>query len=164
MLKAVYLWHPIFVHFSVALLSTATGFYVLATLFEKNRFQPQWLTVAHWNFGLGLAMTVLTLLFGWLDFNTVSHNAAAHDAMTMHRNIALVTASGFGLLGLVAFWYRISPHYPSWWFTGLLVLCFGLLMITGLRGGELVYRYGVGIQSSPESAQRTNDVHRHDHK
>src|SRR5712692_3908723 len=69
MLKVVYFWHPIFVHFSVALLSAATGFYVLATLFKKNRFRPQWLTVAHWNFGLGLAMTVLTLLFGWLDFN-----------------------------------------------------------------------------------------------
>src|SRR3954470_24387702 len=75
MLKELYLWHPIFVHFSVALLSAATGFYVLATLFKKNRFQPQWLAVAHWNFGVGLGMTVLTLLFGWLAFNSVDHNA-----------------------------------------------------------------------------------------
>ncbi|HLQ27103.1 MAG TPA: DUF2231 domain-containing protein [Acidiferrobacterales bacterium] len=163
MLKAVYLWHPIFVHFSVALLTVATGFYVLATLFKKNRLQPQWLTVAHWNFGVGLAMTVLTLLFGWLAFNTVSHDAAAHDAIAIHRNLALVTASGFGLLGLAARWHRASPHYPTWWFTALLVLCFGLLMVTGLRGGELVYHYGLAVQSIPKPAKSTNGVPHLDH-
>jgi uncharacterized membrane protein len=156
MLKAVNLWHPFFVHFSVALLSVATGFYVLATVFKENRLQPRWLTVAHWNFGVGLGMTILTLLFGLLAFNAVGavgHSTVAHEAMVRHRDIALATASGFGLLGLVALWHRASSHYPSWWFTGLLVLCFGLLMVTGLRGGELVYRYGVGVQSVLEHGQ-----------
>jgi uncharacterized membrane protein len=163
MLKEIYLWHPVFVHFSVALLSAATGFYVLATLFKKHRFQPQWLTVAHWNFGVGLGVTLLTLVFGWLAFTTVNHNAMAHEVMIVHRNLAQVTASGFGLLGLVALWYRASPDYPSWWFTGLLIVCFGLLMVTGLRGGELVYRYGVAVQAVSKSTESTNGVHHHDH-
>lgn len=167
MLKAPYLWHPIFVHFNVALLSVATGFYVLATLFKQSRFRAQWLTVAHWNFALGLAMTLFTILFGWVAFTTVNHEAAAHETMILHRNLALVTAGGFGTLGLLALWQRSRAYYPAWWFTALLAVCFGFLIATGLRGGELVYRYGVAVQAPPKpledtSGRHTDDGHRHD--
>jgi uncharacterized membrane protein len=150
----VYLWHPIFVHFSVALLSVAVVLYALAATFRNSAWQPQWTMVALWNLWIGLAFTVFTVGFGWLAFNTVNHDDISHEAMVIHRNWALATASGFGVLGLWSFWRR-REREPSRVFAGLLVICLGLLAMTGLRGGELVFRYGLAVSSLPKADEET---------
>jgi uncharacterized membrane protein len=179
----VYLWHPVFVHFSVALLTMATVFYFLATLLPRARLRKQWITVAEWNLWIGFALAVPTLLFGWLAFNTVEHDDASHAAMQTHATLAFATGGGFALLVLWSVWHRQSKAYPSRLFTGLLVVCFGFLAATGWRGGELVYRYGLAVNalqkpeagSAPPSAEQPSttkdktsghdhhDDHQHDH-
>ena len=148
-----YLWHPIFVHFSVALLTVATVLYVLGALFPRAARRDRWITVAEWTLWIGAGLTVLTLLFGWLAFNTVNHNDASHEAMLVHANWAVVTATGFGLLAVWSIWQRRTRMYPSRPFSVALLVFFGCLVATGLRGGELVFRYGLAVSSLPTPEQ-----------
>jgi uncharacterized membrane protein len=146
-----YLWHPIFVHFSIALLTVATGFYLLAWIFGRAAFRRQWLTVAEWNLWVGFGFVVFTLLFGWLAFNTVSHDSdAVHELMETHALLALITSGGFGMLTLWSIWHRKTKVYPSRLFVGLMSVCLGFLTVTGWRGGDLVYRHGLAVSSPPQ--------------
>jgi uncharacterized membrane protein len=148
-----YLWHPIFVHFSVALLTVATGFYLLASIFRKAALRGQWIAVAEWNLWVGFGLTACTLLFGWIAFNTVSHDSdAVHELMEAHALLALITFGGFAVLTLWSVRHRRSGGYPSWPFIGLLLICFGLLAATGWRGGDLVYRHGLAVDLPPAPA------------
>jgi len=88
--------HPLFVHFTVALLLVATLFHLLAWVDGARR--TQWLTVARWNLWLGAAATVGTALTGLYAFHTVAHDAPSHAAMTDHRNWAVATLLLFFVL------------------------------------------------------------------
>lgn len=150
-------WHPIFVHFSVALLITATALFVLAKLAPRTAsWRAPCLTVARWNLSLGVAITVGTVLAGWYAFNTVNHDGHSHLAMLSHRQWALATASAFALLWA---WSLVGrgrePRAP---FVAGLVVASGLLLVTGYKGGELVYRHGLGVMALPEA-----ESHDHQH-
>ncbi len=149
-------WHPIFVHFTVALLSIATGLYLLSVLVTNAQLKQQWRIVARWNLWLGMAITVLTVLTGWDAYSTVLHDEPSHIAMTDHRNWALVTTSLF----LLATGWSILRHRAgkeaSVLLLALLLVAVIALGSTAWRGGEVVYRYGVGVMSLPNSGK-------HDH-
>ena len=147
-----YLWHPVFVHFSIALMTVATGFYLLARIFRNAALRGQWITVAEWNLWVGSGLTAGTLLFGWIAFNTVSHDSdAVHELMEAHALLALITSGGFAVLAVWSVWHRKTGSYPSWPFVGLLLICFGFLAATGWRGGDLVYRHGLAVNAPHES-------------
>lgn len=84
-------WHPIFVHFTVALLITSVGFYLLARFDFSEARQPRWSTLANWNLWAGAAITVLTVAAGIYAFYTVDHDTPSHEAMIEHRNWAIPT-------------------------------------------------------------------------
>src|SRR6266853_5333887 len=145
-----YLWHPIFVHFSVALLSIATLFYVLTALFPKSDRRTRWIDFARWNLWLGSGISVVTVLFGWLAYNTVNHDDPSHEAMEVHATLALVTLAAFGCLALWAALRKRVSGESSLVFTGFLLIAFAFLVATGLRGGELVFHYGLAVDSLPK--------------
>lgn len=49
MIEIIPNWHPIFVHFTVALFSVATGLYALSLLVSNIQLKEQWRIVARWN-------------------------------------------------------------------------------------------------------------------
>lgn len=151
-------WHPIFVHFTIALLTLSAFLYVAGIVLQK----PHILTVARWNLWIGVLITVGTLLAGFYAYNTVVHDGPSHTAMTDHRNWALVTASVFVLLALWAFWKQRGAKTVSPIFAVMIVLAAGLLAITGYKGGEVVYRYGLGVISTPDMRNHNLIVHSHD--
>ncbi|MBL4885747.1 MAG: hypothetical protein JKY95_14600, partial [Planctomycetaceae bacterium] len=71
-------WHPIFVHFTVGLLSISALFYLAGLVLRK----PTFLIVARWNLWVGGAITVATVLAGFYAYGTVAHDALSHAAMT----------------------------------------------------------------------------------
>ena len=83
--------HPIFVHFTVALLSITIGLFLIAWLIGDKPIRKQLLTVASWNLWLGTGFTLITVAAGWFAYSTVSHDSASHIVMNIHRNFALVT-------------------------------------------------------------------------
>lgn len=153
-------WHPILVHFTIALLSLSALLYVAGAFLKK----PHILTVARWNLWIGGTVTVGTVLAGLYAYNTVVHDAPSHAAMTDHRKWALLTASVFILLALWAFWKQRGAKTVSPVFAVLMVMAAGLLAVTGYKGGEVVYRYGLGVLSTPDMRNHNLIVHSHDAK
>ena len=87
-------WHPIFVHFTIALLSISALFYLAGLITKKDVFY----TVGKWNLWVGALITVGTVIAGLQAAGTVDHDAQSHAAMMNHRNWALGTASVFAVL------------------------------------------------------------------
>lgn len=153
-------WHPIFVHFTVALLTVAAALHLISHFVSDAERVNQLTLVARWNLWLGVGMTVLTVGAGWYAYNTVNHDTPSHAAMTEHRNWALATTAAFLAVVAVELWLQRHKQGRSWLFTGLLVVAAGLLVSTAWHGGELVYRYGLGVMSMPKGH---GEGHAHDH-
>jgi len=146
-------WHPIFVHFAVALLSVAVLAFVAARLPFPPRVREELGTVAQWSLWVGSALALATAYTGWLAYNSVAHDDVSHRAMTEHRNWAIATVAAFVMLAAGTGWYRYANRAPGKGVAGLFVaaLVAGVVLLIGTawRGGELVYRHGLGVMSLP---------------
>lgn len=157
MIEIIPNWHPLFVHFTVTLL-ILTGIHQLVLWFRPKldslhwaiRLQPSLITIS----ALAVLLTVGT---GLLAYYSVQHDSPSHLAMTDHRNWALMTAGQF-LLGTLIYWFL--PGFRRIVAGILFVSAMVLTVVTAFKGGELVYRYGVGVMSLPVVS---GDGHDHDH-
>lgn len=150
-------WHPIFVHFTVAIL-VITGLTQLILWFFNDKlklagviFAQKWLVI------LGSLAILATIATGLLAYYSVAHDTPSHLAMTDHRNWALTTAAIF-LIGTILFYLR--PKSRQSLAGSCFVAAFLLVSITAFKGGELVYRHGLGVMSLP---QVSGEGHDHEH-
>lgn len=157
--------HPVFVHFTVALFSIATALF--AVLFFVPKIQPgllperlkeQLLIVARWNLWIGAAITLITVAAGFFAFNSVTHDAPSHAAMKLHRNWALTTLPFYLAAAIWSMYSAYAGKQLNRFFIGAVLATQLLLLSTAWHGGELVYRYGLGVISLP---QPEGDVHAH---
>jgi uncharacterized membrane protein len=139
-------YHPIFVHFTIGLLSVSALLYLLGSILKKENL----FIAARWNLWIGAVLTIGTVIAGFDAYNSVSHDAASHAAMTDHKNWALPTAGIFLALALWTVWKHRGARTVSPVFVAIIVLASGLLAVTGYKGGEVVYRHGIGVMSLPD--------------
>jgi len=152
-------WHPLVVHFTVALWITSFVFYLLAIFSGDSEHKQQWATVARWNLWSGFAFTLLTLLAGWDAYNTVNHDTESHAAMTVHRNWALITTGLFLLLTIWSYRNSRNSKNEGGLFVVIMLVATLLLSSTAWRGGELVYRHGMGVMSLPDNGEHDHGAH-----
>jgi len=138
-------WHPVFVHFTIALFSVATFLFIVGKLMKSETIT----ITAHVNLWLGAVITIGTVIIGFDAYNSVVHDGPSHAAMTNHRNWAVPTATSFIVLSM---WSAIN-YTKRTKVTPLFIACMILatvaLGVTGFKGGEAVYRYGLGVLSLP---------------
>jgi len=152
-------WHPVFVHFTVALLSLSVALYVVIP-FVKSPLKEQWITVSRWTLWFGAGFAIITGLTGLDAYNTVAHDTPSHVAMTDHRNWAIATISLFLILAAWSIvWVRKNKPLGAA-FMALMLIAGGVLTSTAWHGGEVVYRYGLGVMSLPKAE---GDGHNHSH-
>ena len=164
MIEIVPNWHPIFVHFTVALLTIAAILHVAALLVSKPELKTQLQTTGQWNLWLGVLISIITVLAGWFAYNSVNHDTASHLVMTQHRNIALVTMGLFVVLAIWSWFGYRKGLAITWLFTILLLIATSVLAVTAWYGGEIVYRHGLGVMSLPESDKHGHAAgEAHDH-
>ncbi len=144
-------WHPILVHFTIALLSVSVVLFLAESFVRKWSLHIQLVTVARWNLWLGSLAAIATVIAGFDAFNSVAHGSEAqHLAMLDHRKWALSTA---GLFIVLAIWslsaslrgkadFRKSKNLV---FVSLMAVAGLMLATTGYKGAELVYRHGLGV-------------------
>ena len=155
-------WHPVFVHFTVASLTLAVVFYLLARVFGSESLRQQWRIVANWLLWSGVALTLITVLTGGYAFNTVQHDDPSHLVMKEHRLLALTTFLVFLGLAVWAFMLQRGGKSLNGLFIGLALIGVVILGSTAWHGGELVYRHGLGVISLPQkSAHMHGDADHH---
>lgn len=153
-------WHPLFVHFTIGLLLTAVVFFVLSHLTKEKKKSEQITIAAKWMLWTGAGFAAVTVATGLYAFATVGHDEPAHLAMKDHRLWAIITAGAFISLAVFSLLKHRKGHPLPGLFTPFLIICAALLVITGYKGGELVYRHGLGVLSLPEAE---GESHNHDH-
>ena len=142
----IYQWHPIFVHFTVALLAVSVVFFAFAWRIGNPAWHARLLAAAELNLWTGTAVTALTVAFGWIAFETVPHEDAVHELMVRHRNFAFATFGGFVALTALSGWQRRHAGYPSLLFAVGLLAALAGLAATGLLGGQLVFEHGLAVE------------------
>ncbi len=153
-------WHPLFVHFVVALLSMSTVFFVALKLMPTHKLHDTFKTMAYWNLWLGTGFAVIAATAGWFAYNSVAHDTPSHEAMTEHRNWALVTLSFYVVVTFWSFKVFKRVEKTGMGFTAVIILASVLLVSTGWHGSEAVYRYGLGVMSLPKVE---GEGHSHEH-
>ena len=160
MIEVIPNWHPLFVHFTIALLSMSALFFIGLKLVQNQSMRSQLIVLAYWNLWLGTGFAVVTVIAGWFAYNSVAHDAQSHAAMTEHRNWALITLATF----IVATFWSVkgfnSKKNTGMPFIIFMFVAFLLLVSTGWHGSEAVYRYGLGVMSLPKVE---GDGHEHEH-
>jgi uncharacterized membrane protein len=141
-------WHPVAVHFPLALILTATVLLAAARLLRRDSHAATVATVGTWNLCLGAAAALLALATGLgavLDLNV---GLAARQAISVHLKWAIFTTL---VLVLLAVWRgagKAQESRPSWVFIIVLWGASAALVVTGYHGGQNVYRYGVGVEEN----------------
>lgn len=145
-------WHPMVVHFPLALVISAAAL-LLAARTAGERHAATLATVGTWNLWLGTLAALFALGTGLAAVLELHLVAAARQAVSLHFKWAVF--STLGLL-VIAAWRGAggAPRSrPSWLFVILLCATAAALIVTGYRGGQNVYRYGVGVMTSDSSSR-----------
>ena len=161
MLEVLPNWHPIFVHFTVALTTVSLILFCCSIALTHYEHEHKHLLriLSYGNLWLAGIFTVFTALSGWYAFNTVAHDTPSHMAMTIHRNWAIAAVVLIVLGAIWSYQYISTGHeHHKKMMVVLLVGIAVILPVTAWKGGEVVYRYGLGVISIPQV-----DNHGHDH-
>jgi len=136
------LFHPAFVHFSVALLvlgSLAECFGLLAHRPAAIRFGAP-LTI------LGTLSLLPTLVTGYLAANVVALDGAALATLGLHELNGWLVLGAYTALLFWKGWNRGTvPDSQRVAFALLLLVGLALVVVSAVLGGELVYVHGAGV-------------------
>lgn len=156
-------WHPLFVHFTVALVSVSSVLFIILKIFGVKWFSGELLIFARWALLLGAIFGVITVIAGFDAYNSVAHDAPSHAAMQTHRDWALATLTILLVCTIWSLFNHMRSIYPTWGFTLATLVLLTFLVSTAWRGGELVYRHGLGVMSLPQQSESNEDGHNHEH-
>ncbi|MFZ5877383.1 MAG: DUF2231 domain-containing protein [Nitrospirota bacterium] len=142
--------HPIIVHFPIALLSTAMFFEVLERAMKRDVLRE----AATWLLGLGFLGALAATASGILAEEAAEEAGVPERAIETHELFAFATLAVFATL-LAIRWLqkkRRLPEFPGV-FLAIGLVGVALIGLTGYFGGDLVYRYGAGVERpAPTSA------------
>ena len=136
--------HPMFVHFTIALLSAGLLCEILARIIKTESLK----NVAWWNLLLGFFAIIGTVITGLIDEESVPHTGEVHEIVEIHETLGLTALGIFILLFLLRTLIRVDilKKYTTIaiivWIIGVTVIFTG-----GFFGGKMVYEYGVGVKS-----------------
>jgi uncharacterized membrane protein len=129
--------HPMLVPFPIVCFVLA---FVVDIVFLNNN-DPGWATASRWLLGAGLVMGALAAVAGLTDFMGSDRIRSMSDAL--QHMLANVTAV---VLEIVNFIVRFNSDSAigsiGVYLSGATVL---ILLFSGWKGGELVYRHGIGV-------------------
>ncbi len=141
-LRGMLNYHPLFVHFPIALWLGALLFEALAVI----RSSEDWHRTAVRLLYLGTLTAFAAAGTGLLAEESVPDSGPAHDVMELHQLLMLITTSVAVGLCMFAFFLRkrFTPGLRKLLLVGLLVIA-GLLGVGSDRGAQLVYQYATSV-------------------
>lgn len=138
-------WHPLVVHFPLALVVTATVLLSTARILRREDHSATLAMVGTWNLCLGAVAAMFALATGLAAVVGLHVGLAAHQSISLHLKWAIFSTVALLLLAVWRGAGGAQNSRPSWIFILLLAMMTAALIVTGYRGGENVYRHGVGV-------------------
>ncbi len=133
--------HPMLIPFPIVCF---IGTFVTDIVYTRNH-DPGWATASHWLLIVGLVMAALAAVAGLTDFLGDDRIRRLGDAVK--HMLANVTAVVLELVNLV-----LRLRDPAFidstgvYISGIVVL---ILLYSGWKGGDLVFRHGIGVRDTP---------------
>jgi len=133
--------HPMIIPFPIAFFVSV----FVCDIAFKSSGNPAWATAALWLLGAGLIMAALAAVLGLTDFAGEPRIRALNDAW-WHAGINVLAV----LISLYNFFIRYSEP-TSAGTKGLIIslIVVLLLLVSGWKGWEMVYRHHVGVSDEP---------------
>lgn len=144
--------HPMLVHFPIALLFASVFFDFLAMMTKRETFRQTgfWLLIFGWLGGLAATLA------GFWSEEGVEKMGVPEAAIERHEFFAIATLAVFAALMLIRWWRRARPSFnKNIVYAAVALVGLALLSTTGFFGGDLVYRYGAGVQPHPSGEVST---------
>lgn len=118
-------------------------------------------------FGVGLVMSVVSLLSGWMHVHVPGkwggHVIQAHGAATLPQQGAsahgMPHASPFNLFSIMAFlaWFGGAGYLLTHYYSVFTMAAFGLACASGIAGGAIVFFFLTKVMLANERALRDED-------
>jgi uncharacterized membrane protein len=129
--------HPMVIPFPIAFFVSVFACYIAL----KSGGNPGWATAALWLLGAGLIMAALAAVLGLIEFFGEARIRELNDAW-WHAGINVLAV----LISLYNFYIRYAEPTAAGTkglIVSLIVVC--LLLVSGWKGWEMVYRHHVGV-------------------
>jgi uncharacterized membrane protein len=132
--------HPMLIPFPIVCF---VGAFVTDIVYSQNG-DAGWSTASNWLLGVGLVMAALAAVAGLTDYLGDERVRRLGDALK--HMLANVTAVVLELVNLVLRLKNADfAASTGIWISGIVVL---ILLYSGWKGGDLVYRHGVGVHDT----------------
>jgi uncharacterized membrane protein len=148
-------WHPMAVHFPLALTVTSALALSVARVAPPERYGATLALVGTWNLCLGAVGALFALGTGLAAVASLEIAPTARAAVGLHIKWAIFA---MGALALLAVWRGAgvdANSRPSRAFLVILWAVTAALIVTAYRGGQNVYRYGIGVTQGAVLEQRS---------
>ncbi len=145
-------WHPIAVHFPLALAVTGALALSAARFKVLAPYAATLATVGSWNLCLAAAAVFVALGTGLAAVVHLDAVPEARAAIALHVKWAIFAAVALLLIAVLRGAGAAPESRPSGFFLVLLWIVIALLIAAGYRGGQNVYRYGIGVHTGAAAA------------
>jgi uncharacterized membrane protein len=136
------------VHFPLALTVTAAASLLAARVVPREGHAEILATVGTWNLCLGATAALFALASGLAAVLDLHVSPDVRRAIAQHAQWAIFTTLALVLLAVWRGAGNALKARPSWVLTIVLLAATAALIVTGYRGGQNVYRYGVGVAAN----------------
>lgn len=155
-LMAVKHIHPLVVHFPIALLLSAL---VTQLLGHFTRHHATLCASARWLLYSGTVLACITIITGYSAAGQLEHDTPGHELVHIHRNWMVVTTVAAIVVSWIAWMFRHnSSRLARLSVTGMLFFLCVTLAMGADRGALLVYRYGLGVTTTPREEIKMPDT------
>lgn len=146
--------HPMIIPFPIAFL---VGAFVTDLAFWANG-NAFWAMASMWLIGAAIVMALLAAVAGFTDFAFEPRIRALTDSW--HHMIGNLTVVVVSLINLYIRYAQGAEVAITPWGLFLSFVVVLILLYTGWKGWEMVYRHRVGVRDAPEqlSASRTTNA------
>jgi len=145
-------YHPLFVHFPIALWIAALICELAARIAKHDGLHQTACAVL----ALGALAAVPAVFSGWSAESSVPNAGAAHDVKELHESLMVTSSILSGVLaalGLFILPRRPLPALRAAFLAGLLLLA-ALASVGADRGALLVYHFGTSIDWAAAQGQK----------
>lgn len=146
--------HPMLIPFPVAFL---VGAFVTDLVFLGTA-DGFWARASIWLIGAGIVMALVAALAGFTDFFSEPRIRALSDAW--YHMVGNLTALIIAAVNFAIRYSQGAEGAIKGWGVMLSLVVVAILLFTGWKGWEMVYRHRVAVSAEPASAgQRTSPRH-----